>query len=205
MSELTTVVKERRSANNFLENQPISINELNEMFELTKFAPSANNLQHAKYIAVLDTHIKEQIKEAAGQYKVSTASAVILVLGDKKAHQNVAQIYEGLLHLGIMDQREYEETVSSIITDTETKGEKFQSEEAIRNASLSAMQFMLIAKDKGWDTCPMIGFDQAKVREILNITNQYEITLMITIGKEKTASRRPRGYRKPVMEFVTYI
>lgn len=35
--------------------------------------------------------------------------------------------------------------------------------------------------------------------------NQYEVVLMITIGKEKGATRRPRGYRKPVNEFVTVI
>jgi putative NAD(P)H nitroreductase len=29
--------------------------------------------------------------------------------------------------------------------------------------------------------------------------------MMITIGKEKVESRKPRGYRKPVSEFVTYI
>lgn len=28
---------------------------------------------------------------------------------------------------------------------------------------------------------------------------------MITIGKEKVESRQPRGYRKPVREFVTYV
>ncbi|NCU18404.1 hypothetical protein GW534_11825 [Bacillus sp. P1(2020)] len=86
-----------------------------------------------------------------------------------------------------------------------SRGEDFQRDEAIRNASLSAMLFMLAAKDKGWDTCPMIGFDPDKVREILNIDEQYEIALMITIGKEKVSSRPPRGYRKPVTEFVTYV
>lgn len=86
-----------------------------------------------------------------------------------------------------------------------SRGEDFQRDEVIRNASLSAMLFMLAAKDKGWDTCPMIGFDPDKVREILNIDEQYEIALMITIGKEKVSSRPPRGYRKPVTEFVTYV
>lgn len=85
-----------------------------------------------------------------------------------------------------------------------SRGEDFQRDEVIRNASLSAMLFMLSAKDKGWDTCPMIGFDPEKICEILNIEEQYEIVLMITIGKEKVSSRPPRGYRKPVTEFVTY-
>ncbi|TWJ49947.1 putative NAD(P)H nitroreductase MhqN [Bacillus paralicheniformis] len=77
-------------------------------------------------------------------------------------------------------------------------------EEAIRNASLSAMMFMLAAKNRGWDTCPMIGFDSDQVRELLEIPGTHEIVLMITIGKEKESSRRLRGYRKPVNEFVSF-
>jgi putative NAD(P)H nitroreductase len=40
---------------------------------------------------------------------------------------------------------------------------------------------------------------------VLNISDQYEPVMMITLGKEKVQSRKPRGYRKPVAEFVTYL
>lgn len=78
-------------------------------------------------------------------------------------------------------------------------------EDAIRNGSLSAMLFMLAAKNRGIDSCPMIGFDQDQVRKILNIPHNQEIVLMMTVGKEKESSRRLRGYRKPVGEFATFI
>ncbi len=50
----------------------------------------------------------------------------------------------------------------------------------------------------------MIGFDSDQVRELLEIPDTHEIVLMITIGKEKESSRRLRGYRKPVNEFVSF-
>ncbi len=87
----------------------------------------------------------------------------------------------------------------------ESKGQEFQREEAIRNASLSAMLFMLAAKEKGWDTCPMIGFNSEAIKDVLNMDQQYEVVLMITLGKEKVKSRKLRGYRNPISEFVTYI
>ncbi len=95
--------------------------------------------------------------------------------------------------------------VNDTISFYESRGEEFQRDEAIRNASLSAMLFMLAAKEKGWDTCPMIGFNQEEIKNLLKIDEQFEVALMITIGKEKLSSRKPRGYRKPVSEFVTYI
>ena len=107
--------------------------------------------------------------------------------------------------LGIVNKQEYDLMVNDTVSFYESRGPEFQRDEAIRNASLSAMMFMMAAKEKGWDTCPMIGFDSEEVKQFLNISEQYEVVMMITIGKEKVESRKPHGYRKPVSEFVTFI
>jgi putative NAD(P)H nitroreductase len=204
-NSLETVVRARRSANNFDESVQISRAELEQLFQLTKLAPSAYNLQHTHYAVVDDKALKQQLKEAAyNQYKVGTSSAAIVVFGDKHAYKQAPQIYEGLLNLGVMSKQEYDQLIAAINSAYEGGGEIYQQEEAIRNASLSAMLFMLLAKDKGWDTCPMIGFDPAAVAKTLNAPNHLVPVLMITIGKEKTSNQRPRGYRKPVAQFVSY-
>ncbi|MHA7966465.1 nitroreductase family protein [Paenibacillus sp. CAU 1782] len=205
MDEFVKLVNERRSASNFLENNPITKQELDEIFQLVKMAPSASNLQHANYLVVTEPELKAKVKQAAmGQHKVGTASAVIIVLGDKLAYREAGRIYEGLLDLGIYSQQEYDHAVRLVATTYESNGEQYQRDEAIRNASLSAMLFLLAAKSKGWDTCPMIGFNPTALREVLSIKEQFEPVLMITIGREKISSRKPRGYRKPISEFVTY-
>ncbi|CAM3714430.1 nitroreductase family protein [Marinicrinis lubricantis] len=205
MNDFTQVIKERRSANKFMTGIEIADHELNDIFELVKFAPSAYNLQHAHYIVVRDAGMKQKIYEAANkQYKVLSASAAIIVLGHKDAHMDAAWINEGQLNLGIMNQQEYDHAVASTIAFYEERGENFKHEEAVRNASLSAMLFMLAAKHKGWDTCPMIGFDPEQICEVLNIPDRYVPALLITLGKEDVSSQRLRGYRKPVGEFVTF-
>ena len=205
MSELKKIIEERRSANNFIEGVKIPDKDFTEIFELLKLAPSCFNIQHSNYLVVPDEEKKEQLRKAAfNQYKVHTASAVILVLGDKLAYKNAENIYSGMLNLGIMSKLDYDNIVRDINNLYEGRGEDFQRSEAIRNTSLSAMMFMLIAKDKGWDTCPMIGFNQEEVRQIFNIPENYEIALMITMGEEDTSKTRMRGYRKPVGEFVSF-
>ncbi|NFE79363.1 nitroreductase family protein [Clostridium sporogenes] len=205
MSELKKIIEERRSANNFIEGVKIPDKDFTEIFELLKLAPSCFNIQHSNYLVVTDEEKKEQLRKAAfNQYKVHTASAAILVLGDKLAYKNAENIYSGMLNLGIMSKLDYDNIVRDINNLYEGRGEDFQRNEAIRNTSLSAMMFMLIAKDKGWDTCPMIGFNQEEVRQIFNIPENYEITLMITMGKEDSSKTRMRGYRKPVGEFVSF-
>ncbi|AUM87017.1 nitroreductase family protein [Clostridium botulinum] len=205
MSELKKIIEERRSANNFIEGVKIPDKDFTEIFELLKLAPSCFNIQHSHYLVVTDEEKKDQLRKAAfNQYKVHTASAVILVLGDKLAYKNSENIYSGMLNLGIMSKLDYDNTIRDINNLYEGRGEDFQRSEAIRNTSLSAMMFMLIAKDKGWDTCPMIGFNQDEVRQIFDIPENYEIALMITMGKEDSSKRRMRGYRKPVGEFVSF-
>lgn len=205
MSDLTTLIKSRRSANLFIEGIEIPDQELNELFNEVKYAPSAFNLQHSHYVVVKDSDIKHKVYEAAQkQYKILTASAVLVVLGNQLAYKDIGRMNEGFLNLGVIDKLEYDMTVESVTSFYENGGPSFMREEAIRNASLSAMLLMMAAKDKGWDTCPMIGFDPEALQKELNIPDAYVPVMLIAIGKEDTRKPRPRGYRKPVLEFVSY-
>ncbi|TBL76543.1 nitroreductase family protein [Paenibacillus thalictri] len=205
-TEMTALIKARRSPNKFIPGVEIPDEDLQEIFNLVKFAPSAFNLQHVHYVVVKDAELKNNaLYEAANkQYKVKLASAAIVVLGSMNAYKDVGTINEGLLNLGFMSKQEYDMTVDSVLSFYENRGQVFQREEAIRNASLSAMLMMLVAKEKGWDTCPMIGFDPEAVRRVLHIPESYVPALLITIGKEDVSSQGPRGYRKPVGEFVSF-
>ncbi|WP_379134836.1 nitroreductase family protein [Paenibacillus sp. sgz500958] len=205
MSTFTDLVQARRSAMNFVEGIKIPRTELEEMFSLARLAPSAYNLQHAQYKVISDDKLKEEVRSAAyGQYKIHTASAVIVVLGDMHAYKQAPEIYGGLKMLGAMSEEQYDSMIESI-NNAYIGHETFQREEAIRNASLSAMQLMLIAKDKGWDTCPMIGFDPEAVKTTLNLPDHLVPVMLITIGKDNMHKIRPRGYRKPVNEFVEFL
>lgn len=204
MSTFTDLVQARRSAMNFVEGIHIPRKELEEMFALTRLAPSAYNLQHTRYTVISDPAWKEEIRAAAnGQYKIHSASAVIAVLGDMNAYLQAPDIYAGLKLLGAMSEEQYDDQIRSI-RDAYEGNSAFQRDEAIRNASLSAMQFMLIAKDRGWDTCPMIGFDPVALAAALDLPEHLVPVMLITIGKDNQRKIRPRGYRKPVHEFVEF-
>lgn len=200
------LAEDRKSANNFIEGVEITKNDFNEIFKDVVLAPSCFNLQHVKYLIISDKDKKEEFKEkACSQYKLHSSSSAILVLGDKDAYKNVDKIYEPMKWLGMMDNTQYVQTLDMVKNFYESRGIDFMKDEAIRNASLSAMMFMLSAKDKGWDTCPMIGFDKDIARDLFNIDDKYEIVMLITIGKEDPNNKRLRGYRKPIDEFVQYV
>ncbi|MEG0772062.1 nitroreductase family protein [Clostridium sp.] len=205
MKEFLEVVRERRSANKFIENIQIPREDFKDIFRELSLAPSAFNLQHGKYYVVEDKALTEQVYDAAyKQYKIKTASATIIVTGNKNAYKSADKIYEGSRLLGMIDKTEYDIMINTINNLYEGWGESFKHDEAIRNASLSAMLFMLLAKNKGWDTCPMIYFDKAKISDILNIPDNEVPVIMITMGKMDNTSNKIRGYRKPADEFVKF-
>lgn len=203
--EFETLIQERRSANNFDPDVKIEECVLKQIFDDTKLTPSAFNLQPAKYyVAMHDNKLKDRLKIASGgQFKVSAASAVIVLTADTKAYEDIEALNLGAVQLGILSPQELEEEIKTTTAYYETRGENFQRFDAVRNASLSAMQFMLAAKNKGWDTCP-VSFDDQLVRAALQIPDDEIPVFMIALGKEKTTHPRIRGYRRPVPEFVTF-
>lgn len=206
MGDFLTVVRERRSANKYLKGISVPREDFEKIFEDLSQAPSCFNLQHAHYYVGETEKTIEQLYEASyKQYKVITSSATIIVAGDKNAYLHAEQIYEASKFLKIIDDKEYDTMITSINQLYENGGESFQHDEAIRNASISAMLFMLLAKNQEWDTCPMIYFDQDKVREIFSIPENEVPVLMITMGKMDNSSVRVRGYRKPMDEYVRYL
>jgi len=206
MNDFLTIVKERRSANKFLKGVKVPREDFESIFEDLSQAPSCFNLQHAHYYVGESEEALAKLYNASNkQYKVFTSSATIIVTGDLEAYHNAPSIYEASKFLKIINDEEYDAMLVAINALYENGGEPFKHDEAIRNASLSAMLFMLLAKNKEWDTCPMIYFDTEKVREIFEIPQNEIPVLMITMGKMDPTSSRVRGYRKPQSEYVKFI
>jgi hypothetical protein len=79
--------------------------------------------------------------------------------------------------------------------------EQLQRDEAIRSSSLVAMTLMFGSVNRGWDTCPMIGFDPEAVSKILKLDEFHIPVMLLTFGYRKEDSR-PRSPRRPIAEVV---
>jgi nitroreductase len=63
------------------------------------------------------------------------------------------------------------------------------------------MTIMLMAKEMGYDSCPMDGFDFDQVARIINLPHDHIITMMITIGKPLQTAR-PRAGQLPLEDVL---
>ncbi len=61
--------------------------------------------------------------------------------------------------------------------------DRLQRDEAMRSCGIAGQTIMLAAKDMGYDSCPMIGFDIEAVGKLIRLPEDHVIGFMITVGK----------------------
>ena len=202
------VINSRHSAVNFEKDFKMTQEDFEKIFALTKTAPSAYNLQFTDYLVVMDEDKKERLRELHfGQYKIHTASAAIIVMGNKASveQENTEKIYSPMKLLKMMDDQTYDMTMDAITgyANRLKADTQLLNDELYRNSGLHAMLFMMSAKHYGFDTCPMHVHNVEQLRQEFNIPTHLQPIMLITIGKS-VDKVRPRGYRKPVGEFVQF-
>ncbi|MGB8955695.1 MAG: nitroreductase family protein [Tumebacillaceae bacterium] len=194
------VMRARHSVKKYQTGVTIPEAELNEILELANTAPSSWNLQHWRFLVITDQANKEKVLPIAyGQKQVVESSATIIVLGDTEADKVAPSVYDPAVQGGFITQ-EVRDTLVGQIQGAYQNVPTIGRDEAIRNASFAAMQLMLAAKAKGYDTCPMGGFDAIALTKELNIPSRYIPVLMITLGKA-AAPAHPSG-RFPLSQVV---
>ncbi len=193
--EFLEIVQQRRSVKSYDPEKAISDAELKELFDEVVLSPSSFNLQHWTFIAVKDSEQKKLLKEAAwGQPQVEDCSVAILVCGKLDAYKDAPEIYKEA-------PEEIQKKMLPMIQNFYEGKPQAQRDEAIRSASLAAMTLMYAAKNRGWATGPMIGFDPVATSKLLNLTSAYIPVMLLVLGYQKKAPR-PRDYRRPIEEIV---
>lgn len=172
--------------------------DLAELIRLTKLAPSSFNMQNYRLVVIRDKELRQKIRAAAwDQAQVTDASVLFLLCADLEAHLAEPSRYWG--HA----PQEVQNILGPMIRPFYEGNETLIRDEAIRSSALAGMTLMLAARGLGYDSCPMIGFNAAKVAELINLPKHYLLSFMIPVGKA-TKPAWDRGPRLPDSELVTY-
>ncbi|MCZ8523989.1 MULTISPECIES: nitroreductase family protein [Paenibacillus] len=157
--------------------------ELTEILSLAHSAPSSWNLQHWRFLVIQEQANKDRLLPIAfGQQQVSDASVVVVVLGDLEANLNAPVVYENAT-------QEIRDMMVGQINGAYANNPAVARDEAIRNASLAAMQLMLAARAKGYDSVPMGGYNPAALIEEFKIPARYVPVMLLPIGKASSPAR----------------
>ncbi|WP_230501497.1 nitroreductase family protein [Sutcliffiella rhizosphaerae] len=193
-------MKERHSVRKYTKYD-MPQQDLNEILEATITAPSSWNLQPWKFLVIQSDSQKEKLLPIAyNQQQIVDSCVTIAILGDLEAHLNAEKVYGEVVSKGFMKPE-----VKDILTgqiNAAYNNDQFARDEAIMNSSLAAMQLMLAAKDKGYDTVPMGGFDRIAFKQEFQVPERLVPIMLISVGKAAAAAHGT--LRFPLDDVVTY-
>ncbi|MEQ8663323.1 MAG: nitroreductase family protein [Gammaproteobacteria bacterium] len=196
--EFSAIATARHSVRQFAPDVTIDDAELATIFTEVVLSPSSFNLQHWQFVVVRDAARKQALRGLAfGQAQVEQCAAAILVCGRLDAHLDAARIYGD-------EPTEVRDKYVPMIEGVYREQPGLQREEAIRSGALAAMSLMYAAKNRGWDTGPMIGFDAVKVAKMLELPDNVVPVMLVVLGRAAGGQQPPRGYRRPLAEVLHY-
>jgi nitroreductase len=193
---VTTAIETRRSIKAYDPTHRLSEDEVSKLMSLAMLSPTAFNIQHWRFVLVDDAELRQQIQLVSwNQAQVTEASLLIVLVADVQAWDKQPERYWKDAPKAIAD------ILVPAITQYYTGNEQAQRDEAMRSCGMAAMNIMLTAKEMGYDTCPMDGFDFDAVATLLNLPADHIPTMFITVGKA-IKEARPRSGQLAMDEVV---
>lgn len=204
VKNLSALIRERRSVRKYDPEFNIPKQEILDILKEATLAPSSSNLQPWKFIVIQDQETKKELRAIANnQEQVETSSAVIAVLGDKEMYRNGEKVYRSAFEAGFMDEANMGRMIEGTNKLYPAAPVEARANIASFDAGLVTMQLMLIAKDKGYDTVPMGGFNKQQFIEKFNIDDRYMPIVLIALGKAAVPGHQTT--RLPIEDVVDFI
>jgi nitroreductase len=180
-------LQERRAIKEFDPEHRISDTAFNRLMGHALLSPTAFNIQHWRYVRVVDPKLRRAIRAAAwDQPQITDASELLILCMDLKAWDKAPERYWRNA------PQETRDSLIPLLSGFYRDRPQLQRDEGFRSCGLAAMAIMLMAKEMGYDSCPMVGFDFDRVAELINLPEDHAICMAIAIGK-RTRDAWPRA------------
>ncbi|OYY75371.1 MAG: hypothetical protein B7Y40_00085 [Gammaproteobacteria bacterium 28-57-27] len=195
---VSEAIETRRAVKAYDPEHRMSQVEIERLMGLAMLAPTAFNIQNWRFVLVSDPALRQQIREAAwNQAQVTDASLLLILTADLKAWEKTPQRY---WRLAVQPMQDF---MVPAIEQYYRGREQVQRDEAMRSCGIAAQTLMLAAKEMGYDTCPMDGFDFDAVGKLINLPEDHAIAMFVVVGKAVQAPS-PRSGPLAMNEIVVH-
>ena len=203
---ISEAIAERRATPSF-DGSSVPDDVLSAILNAGMEAPSGYNLQPWRFIVVRTPDQKKRLREAAmGQQKVEEAGAVIVCCGDMNAPrgENLEDVLaEAAEHGFSQDQNDkMKQTVTSVFGAPAGNAMGIAPDYAVwvnRHVMIAFTTMMWMAEVLGYDTAPMEGFFEDKVKSVLGIPESVRVVALLGIGR-RNGPDKPYAGRHPMRD-----
>ncbi|MBU1141135.1 MAG: nitroreductase family protein [Firmicutes bacterium] len=182
MSKIT----ERRSIRRYDSRIKISKDEMSKILEEATRAPSSMNMQPWRFTVIENALGKEKLKPLliGNQLQLETSAAMIVIMQDLKKFELAEKIFDKAIELNQMPIDIKEKQLRNIANMIPNLSDEGIEKSGLVDGGLVAMQLMHVAKEHGYDTCPIGGFHHDRIAKELGYDEKrYKPILIISIGK----------------------
>jgi nitroreductase len=191
-----TTLQLRRAVKHYDNKATMPAQDFEKLMDSVLLSPTSYNIQNWRFVRISDKHKRLRLKQAAwGQQQVEDASEVLILCADSQAWSDRPERYWANTDSSV------QEMILPMIESFYTGKKQTQRDETMRSCGMAAQTLMLSAKALGYDSCPMIGFDNEQVANIINLPEHHVICMMIVIGKALKPAN-PRAGQLPVNEVL---
>ncbi|MFJ7746704.1 nitroreductase family protein [Peribacillus sp. NPDC097295] len=200
---LEKLMDERKSVRKYEPGVTIPREQIQHILEQATSAPSSSNLQPWRFLVIDDQEQKKELRIAGfNQAQIETSSAIIAVIGDNEMYKNAKQINDLNVELGYMPR----DIADMMIANSESAYSNFSEIERTNIAHLDvgliSMQVVLLAKDMGYETVIMGGFDKAAFAKKYELPANELPMILIAIGKPAMPARN--SSRLPFEQIIRF-
>lgn len=195
-----SLITQRRATLSF-DGSPIPQKDLATILKAGMESPSGYNLQPWRFIVVQNETQKTRLCEAAmGQPKVKEAGAVIVCCGDLNAPKgkNLEQVFSESIKHGFSEEQNnrVKAVISGVFGAPAGNAMGVAPDYGVwvnRHVMIAFTTMMWMAEALGYDTAPMEGFFEDKVKSVLAIPEDIRVVALLAIGKKKGADKLYAG------------
>lgn len=200
-------------------------------FEAAQRAPNSSNLQTWEFYWVKNTEKKSRLAEAClSQGAAKTAQEMVVVVSQRSLwKEHCKALFDRIASTGsgTREQKNYYGKAIPFLygmrwlvpvkwlmvhgiglfrpfTRRPVTGRDLD-EVSIKSAALAAENFMLAVSAQGFDSCPMEGFDEWRVRKVIGSGFGSRVVMVISVGERDPKGVWGEQFRFPKESFVKEV
>ncbi len=179
MENFLELIQKRQSDRKYTD-RPIETEKLERCLEAARLAPSASNSQPWTFVVVNEPELVEKVGKAArgplSSFNMFASQAPVIVVIVMEKPKVITEVG------GRIKKKEY----------------------PLIDVGITAEHFCLQATEEGLGTCMLGWFDERKVKELLHVPEEKNISLLITVGYTPENYKHRRKIRKKFEAVVKY-
>ena len=197
----------RHACKIFDETKKVSDEDINYILEAGRKSPSSFGMEAWKFLVITNEELKAKIRPACwDQVQITSCSHLVIILAGIDAVKPESGEVERKFKRREMPQEKldfYLGLYAGHLKDTLSSNENIYSWTA-RQTYIALGNMMTAAAVKGIDSCPIEGFEQEKVEEILKLDlSKYQLSCIVPFGYR--INEQSTQLREPLQNVVEFI